>query len=960
MAAAPNTGPLTIEPVYSSSGSHEYTGSSGDYLDVGHKSKLELPSGTISLSFSLDRLPGDMALISKDASGLGQGGQFTVWLKDGAILVAFESATGTEYLQVPDLVLSANTTYQFAISFGAAGLNLWLNGELVASEPEFTQGLALNDQALVIGGTRAWHSDDSDPAHSLLKGTVGDVLVFDKQLGGSDMIKLAEAIDPSLAMTAKMTAQMEDLAPVLQQVHHGSDTLKDILADYGVDEHGHMSGKLKMMLRGNGEQTVTGSDGADGINGGRGNDGIKAGDGDDVAQGGYGNDKLWGGNGDDILDGGHGEDRLWGGNGDDLLISRADAREPLITYDADRDEMDPLNELTKGKLYPNQPIPGDDVLTGGSGADIFYFQTLINAKKRYIQKHTSDDGVINWHGVAGENDKLHDHWVDFLGHDVVMDYNRDAGDRIVIEGHTTEIGSIRYGDANGDGVMDHSVISLYSDQGSNGGAHNDDRLGTITVYGDLVKLSDIEHTAKPAYGIVKDIDDLKEALKPTDVSTDTGKPKAPKALPTPADLGLPGNLKPVMAVAGDNSFTPDERAPLVFDHTKAQDLTSGTFAMAFVMDKLGGYQTLFSKDASDYGEGGHITAYINPLGHLIVRLQDKTDSHYLEVKHAIKAGGEYDLALSFGDNGVEMYLNGARVAYDVDLKIDLSDNIEALIVGASGWNNMTGMTNNINSHFNGTISEFMLFDTQLTGDDIHGTDARADYAYYNRAADSYTFTKGAKGAVVVSKGSQETTLAKDIEFVKFSDLTARVDDFQFGSNRDDNMYGIDGVDVLVGRGGDDTLRGYDNDDLLRGGNGNDTLSGGDGQDRMFGGAGDDRLYGGDSADLIKGGDDNDDLYGESGNDRFYGGLGDDDIYGHVWNDSGTANKDRAFFDGKFADFKFETKTWYDSNRGENVTQLIVTDSASGGSDGFYEGQDRLVDIDMLVFADQSVSFDLLT
>ena len=46
-------------------------------------------------------------------------------------------------------------------------------------------------------------------------------------------------------------------------------------------------------------------------------------------------------------------------------------------------------------------------------------------------------------------------------------------------------------------------------------AHNDDKLGRIKVLGDLVKLSDIEQTAAPAYGIINDISDIKEALNPS-------------------------------------------------------------------------------------------------------------------------------------------------------------------------------------------------------------------------------------------------------------------------------------------------------------------------------------------------------------------------------------------------------------------------------------------------------------
>ena len=382
-----------------------------------------------------------MALVSKDGKG-ASAGDFTVWVKDGTLVVTQSDGKETEYLKVPDLVLSAQTDYHLAVSFGADGVMVWLDGALVAAEPEFKQGLATNDNALVIGGSRAWHDSQTSDAHSLFKGTISDVRIFDEQLDEAEQLALSEASVAGSTMEAHMAGAMEDLAPVFTQLHGASDTFLDILKDYGVTHHGHMQTPLNMIVRNGGDSTIKGTSAADGIDAGGGNDKLLGKGGDDVLQGGYGNDMLSGGNGDDILDGGHGEDVLKGGAGNDLLISRADGREGAVTYDPDRDEGDPLNELTNGKLYPNQPVPGDDVLIGGKGADIFYFQTLINAKERYIEEHTRDDGTINWHGVAGENDKIHDHWVDVIGNDVVQDFSRAEGDRLVIEGHTTEIGSI--------------------------------------------------------------------------------------------------------------------------------------------------------------------------------------------------------------------------------------------------------------------------------------------------------------------------------------------------------------------------------------------------------------------------------------------------------------------------------------------------------------------------------------
>lgn len=954
MPTSPKT---SVKPVYSSLQVRDLTGTADDYFEV-RSNALALSSGTISMSFSLDRLTGDQALVSKDLSGHGAG-QFTLMVSDGALVVSMDTSSGNEWLRVPDLLLSAYETYQVALSFGANGLMVWLNGALVASEPDFKQGIAENDEPLVIGGSRGWRSSDAEAPHSLLKGTIGNVTVFDRQLGQDDMVALAGAIDPELAEHAQMHEAMADLAPLFQQLHGTTDTFLHILHDYGVDHHGHMHDiTLNMMSggAGRGDHQLTGTAGADGMDGGRGNDSINGKGGDDVLQGGYGRDKLRGAAGKDILDGGHGEDILSGGKGNDLLISRADAREPDIYPDPDRDEDDALNELTNGKVYPDQEIPADDVLSGGKGADIFYFQTLINAKRRIIEKHTGDDGTINWHGVAGENTYLHDHWVDAIGNDVVMDFSRAEGDRIVIEGHTTEIASITYGDADGNGVMDHSVISLYSDQGSGGGAHNDDRLGTITVYGDLITEADIEHSAAPAYGIVEGFKDIKEAVTPTDISPDKG-PIAPPTtgLPNAKDLGITSNLKPVLAIAGETSFSEDDRAPIVLSHSESAALRNGTIALSFQADQLADFQALFSKDASDNGQGGHIAAYINHVGTLVVRVQDAVDTHYFEVDNAISAGVSYDLAVSFGKDGLEVNLNGARVAYDADMQINLAKNTEAIVVGATGWNSTPGTTDDVGGHFNGTITNFMIFNKQLTGDEIIPTTARPDFAYFAGGIEEYGFERNKGVLAVTDNGQPKTVLGKDIAFIRFEDLTVRTSEVQFGTVRNDTMHGHDGADVLMAGAGNDTLLGRDNDDLLRGGGGNDELSGDRGADRLYGNANDDKLFGDLSADKLYGGAGADVLYGGAGADKLFGGLGDDVIFGDDWNSAGTNAKDKVFFDGNFNDFEITTLVRFDGSRGAEVTEVIVTDAANGGVDDYYEGRDRLMDIDYLVFADRTVA-----
>ena len=72
---------------------------------------------------------------------------------------------------------------------------------------------------------------------------------------------------------------------------------------------------------GDGDDTLYGGNGDDSLFGDAGNDYLHGGNGVDALFGGLGNDWLYGDNGKDSLDGGDDEDWLFGGNGTDSLLN---------------------------------------------------------------------------------------------------------------------------------------------------------------------------------------------------------------------------------------------------------------------------------------------------------------------------------------------------------------------------------------------------------------------------------------------------------------------------------------------------------------------------------------------------------------------------------------------------------------------------------------------------------------
>ncbi|TWI93439.1 concanavalin A-like lectin/glucanase superfamily protein, partial [Roseibium hamelinense] len=212
-----------LAPVYTLAGDHGLSGEKGDYIQTEHSAALALAAGTIALTFTADTVEGRQGLFSKDGRGYDEGGHLTAWIKNGELLIRQQSDDKSEHLKVKDIDLKAGTTYHLAVSFGQDGLQVYLNGQLVAAEPEFKQGLELNDRAFVVGASGSHRSEDGQNARNTFEGTISDVMVFDSQLSTDGMAGLAGAADPAFGAAAAAAAVQADLMPAFQQLHHGSD-----------------------------------------------------------------------------------------------------------------------------------------------------------------------------------------------------------------------------------------------------------------------------------------------------------------------------------------------------------------------------------------------------------------------------------------------------------------------------------------------------------------------------------------------------------------------------------------------------------------------------------------------------------------------------------------------------------------------------------------------------------------
>jgi hypothetical protein len=153
------------------------------------------------------------------------------------------------------------------------------------------------------------------------------------------------------------------------------------------------------------------------------------------------------------------------------------------------------------------------------------------------------------------------------------------------------------------------------------------------------------------------------------------------------------------------------------DYSADFNVNDGTVSAWFMTDRPTYSQGLWGRDATGYGDGGHISIWL--LGGKLVARLESLDSSYQIESGAISADVWHHVCLVFGSTGAHLYLDG--VLQDSDPytggfsseEEGWAGSEEPFGLGVEVANSNEGNLVGWSSAFRGYIDEFVLFDTAL-------------------------------------------------------------------------------------------------------------------------------------------------------------------------------------------------------------------------------------------------------
>ncbi len=306
---------------------------------------------------------------------------------------------------------------------------------------------------------------------------------------------------------------------------------------------------------------------------------------------------------------------------------------------------------------------------------------------------------------------------------------------------------------------------------------------------------------------------------------------------------------------------------IAIDHSDEFDLADGTISLWFNIDQMdGGNDTLFSMNdwgGGGYQDAGNTSIYVQN-GSIFLYMEDN-DSRYEINAGTISSGEWHQMALSFGSEGMQLYVDGELVGSN-DYTGGIGNHFQnPIVIGASTYDSDAGQTNYLDHFFDGEIAEVALTGNALSADqiaDLYQAGVNAEEATAATVAEgaatgtvvatvgasdsdsaslSYSLDDDAGGRFAIDAATGEITVADgsaiDFETDSSHVITVRVTDSDGGSTVQDVTIGVadDGnlapIDIAVS--GARTVVQEDFDSGATGWSDNTTSVGGAGLDGSY-------------------------------------------------------------------------------------------------------------------------------
>ncbi|MFD0980054.1 Ig-like domain-containing protein, partial [Tropicimonas aquimaris] len=146
------------------------------------------------------------------------------------------------------------------------------------------------------------------------------------------------------------------------------------------------------------------------------------------------------------------------------------------------------------------------------------------------------------------------------------------------------------------------------------------------------------------------------------------------------------------------------------------DLDEGSIAITLTVADLNGLSGLFSRDSSGYDGGGHVSAWVDNGGAVLVRHQTTSTSYTVETAAGVVSEGEQiSLVYRFSDaGGMELLQddglgNLTLLAQNASADVSLAGNDEPWVVGAAQSRSGDGVADRIEDFLEGSIDRFEIY-----------------------------------------------------------------------------------------------------------------------------------------------------------------------------------------------------------------------------------------------------------